>query len=197
MDVIKRDVFSADQKDRAASDSKAKEKSSEFGFRIGQLDIDGNNVIRFEDKSVDPTFSFDLSLLEARLSNLDSRQPQKPAAVKMKLSDGEHARLSLDGNIQPFAERLSLDWIGKIEAFELPPLSPYVIQNTGYRFLSGELQADIPLKISQNKLDGKIDLILYNPAVERVKAEDSIKEEQGKIQIDMPLDSALKLLHLR
>ena len=194
LDAIQKNVFSADQTDRAASDSQTKAKSSEFGFRIGQLNIRGNNVIRFQDESIDPMFGIDLRLLEARLSNLDSRQPQKPAAVKMKLSDGEHARLSLDGNIQPFAERLSLEWVGKIVAFELPPLSPYVIQNTGYRFLSGELQADIPLQINQNKLNGKIDLILYNPTVERVKAEDSKKEEQGKIQIDMPLDSALKLL---
>jgi outer membrane protein OmpA-like peptidoglycan-associated protein len=56
------------------------------------------------------------------------------------------------------------------------------------------MQADMPVKISQNQLDGKIDLILYNPTVERVKAEDPEKEKKGKIQLTMPLDSALKLL---
>jgi outer membrane protein OmpA-like peptidoglycan-associated protein len=56
------------------------------------------------------------------------------------------------------------------------------------------MQADMPVKISQNQLDGKIDLILYNPAVERVKTETLPEKNQGKIQISIPLDSALKLL---
>jgi len=199
LNSIRTDIFSSDHKGLqsaerpATSDATAKEKSTGFGFRIGQLEFTGDNVLRFEDESVDPTFSIDLSLLEARLSDLDSRQPAKPASVKLRVSDGEHTRLSLDGSMQPFAERLSLDWVGKIEALELPRLSPYVIQNTGYSFVSGEMQADIPLKINQNKLDGEIDLILYNPTVNRVKSEEQ-KEEPGKIQIDMPLDSALKLL---
>jgi hypothetical protein len=88
----------------------------------------------------------------------------------------------------------SLDWVGKIESFNLPPLSPYVIQNTGYSFISGEMQADIPLKITQNELNGEIDLILYNPKVKSVKAPDPEKEKKGKIQLNMTLDSALKLL---
>jgi len=76
----------------------------------------------------------------------------------------------------------------------LPLLSPYVIQNTGYSFISGEMQADIPLKINQNNLNGAINLTLYNPKVKSVKTPDPQKEEKGKIQLGMPLDSALKLL---
>ena len=56
------------------------------------------------------------------------------------------------------------------------------------------MQANIPVKIKQNNLDGEIDLVLYNPEVEGVKERDPQKEKQGKIQINMPLDSALKLL---
>jgi outer membrane protein OmpA-like peptidoglycan-associated protein len=200
LNAIRTDIFSSDQKglqsaERSAnSGSDAKEKPSDFGFRIGQLDITGDNVLRFEDESVSPTFGIDLSLLEARLSDLDSRQPEKSALVKLRVSDKEQARLSLDGSIQPFAERLSLDWVAKIESLELAPLSPYVIQNTGYRFVNGEMQADIPLKINQNKLNGEINLLLNNPIVKIVKAEDPEKEKQGKIQLNMPLDSALKLL---
>ena len=56
------------------------------------------------------------------------------------------------------------------------------------------MQADIPLKITQNELKGEIDLMLYNPSVEMVKAQDPEKEKKGKIQLNMPLDSALKML---
>jgi outer membrane protein OmpA-like peptidoglycan-associated protein len=76
----------------------------------------------------------------------------------------------------------------------LPLLSPYAIENTGYRFVSGEVQADIPVKINQNQIDGKIDLILYNPAVKAVKTEGPERGKAGKIRLNMSLQTALKLL---
>ncbi len=199
LEAIRTDLFSSDPKKQTAAKDQAKPKTSSkkepngFGFRIGQLEITGDNLVRFEDESVSPAFSIDLNILEAGVSDLDSRQ-QQPASVKLEISDTEDARISLNGSIQPFAERLSLDWVGKIESFNLPLLSPYVIQNTGYSFISGEMQADIPLKINQNNLNGAINLTLYNPKVKSVKAPNPEKEEKGKIQLSMPLDSALKLL---
>jgi outer membrane protein OmpA-like peptidoglycan-associated protein len=189
--AIQNDVSSVDQSTRAASDSKVKKKSDKFGFRIGQVEITGDSGLRFRDESVTPAFSTDLRILEARLSDLDNSRPQQVASVKLLVSDKENARLSLDGTLQPFTEQLSLDWKGKIEALELPPLSPYVIQSTGYRFSGGELHADIPLKINQNQLNGAIDLILYNP---ELKAESRPKTQKGKIRLNMTLDSALRLL---
>ena len=199
LEAIRKDLFSSDPKKQTAAKDQAKPKTASkkepngFGFRIGQLEITGDNLVRFEDESVSPAFSIDLNILEAGVSDLDSRQ-QQPASVKLEISDTEDARISLNGSIQPFAERLSLDWVGKIESFNLPLLSPYVIQNTGYSFISGEMQADIPLKINQNNLNGAINLTLYNPKVKSVKTPDPQKEEKGKIQLGMPLDSALKLL---
>ena len=188
--VIQGDAFSADQKKRT-SGSGVKQKSDLFGFRIGQIEITGDSELQFRDESVNPNFSKDLRILEARLSDLDSNRPQQSSSVKLLISDKENARLSLDGTIQPFAEQLSLDWNGKIEALELPPLSPYVNRSTGYSFTNGELQADIPLKINQNKLNGAIALMLYNP---KVKAEGQPHEQKGKIGLGMSLDSALKLM---
>ena len=191
---IRSDISSADQTQPATSDIQANEKSDEFDFRIGQIDISGDSGLQFKDDSVSPSFDMDLKILEAHVADLDSRQPQKPAPVKLLLSDQEDARISLDGSMKPLAEKLSLNWVGKIEALELPPLSPYAIQNTGFRFVSGELQADIPMKINQNQIDGQIDLMLFKPKVERVKAESSAEKNQGKMQIRIPLDSGLKLM---
>ena len=191
---IRSDASSSDQTQRATSDSQVNEKSEKLDVRIGQIDIAGDSDLQFKDESIRPAFGMMVAILEARLANLDSSRPQQPASVKLLLSDKEDARLSLDGSLQPFGETLSLDWVGKIEALELPSLSAYVIQNTGFRFVSGELQADMPLKIDQNQLDGNIDLILFNPEVERAKAEASPEANQEKINISIPLDSALKLL---
>lgn len=192
--TIQKDIFAADQADRATTDTVAKEKSDAFKFRIGQVDMSGNNEIQIKDESVQPVFDIDLKILEARLADLDTSRPEQPASIKLRVSDAESARLSLDGTLQPFADQLNLDWVGKIEAVELPPLSPYVIQSTGYRFSSGELEADIPLKIDRNQLKGKVGLILFNPKIKRAEAEISAKERRGKIQLNMTLDSALRLL---
>jgi len=194
LSAVQSDGPATDQSKPAASATGTKAKSGDYGFRIGQVEITGDSKLRFKDESVSPAFSIDLPLLEARLADLDNRRPEKPATIKLLVSDGKDGRLSLDGTMQPFSEQLSLDWVGKIESLGLPLLSPYVIQNTGYRFISGDLQADIPLKVSQNQLDGKIDLFLYKPKVARVKPEGSSEEKRGKIQLNMSLDSALKLL---
>ena len=192
--TIASDAFSTDQKYQLVADIQTKDTSGEFGFRIGQIDVTGDSGLEFKDDSVSPAFGMDLAILEARLANLDSSRPQQPVSVKLLVSDKQDARISLDGTMQPLTEKLSLDWVAKVEALELPPLSPFAIQNTGFRFVSGELQADVPLKINQNQLDGNIDLTLFNPTVESVKAESTPEENQGKIKISIPLDSALKLL---
>ncbi|MGD9056413.1 MAG: DUF748 domain-containing protein [Desulfobacterales bacterium] len=191
---MRSDIPPDDQTQRATSDTSVKEKSDEFGLRIRQVDISGDSGLQFKDDSVSPAFDMNLSILKARLVDLDSSRPEQPASLELLISDKENARLSLNGTLQPFAEKLSLNWVGKIEALELPTFSPYVIQNTGYRFTSGELEADIPLKIAQNELDGQIELILYNPRIKRAKAEIYGEEQRGKIRLNMTLDSALRML---
>ena len=192
--AIQSDVFPVDQSGMATSGDGTKEKSSTFGFHIGKVVVAGESGLQFMDESVSPKFVADLSIQEAYLSKLDSNQPNEPATVKLLLSDEKNAQLSLHGTLRPFAGQLNLDWVGKIEALELPSLSPYVIDSTGYRFTSGELAADVPLKIDQNKLKGEIDLVLYNPKIKRIETAYSEKQRKGKIQLNMTLPSALKLL---
>ena len=191
--AIQGDILSADQSDQTATDAAAGDKADAFKFRIGQINITGDSQLQFKDDSVDPAFAMNLKILEAHLSELDNGRPEQPASVKLLLSDKKDARLSLDGTVQPFSEKLNLDWVAKIAALDLPPLSPYVIRSIGYRFTSGEMQADVPVKIDQNQLAGKIDLVLYNPKVEEVKAEGE-QAEGGKIKLTMSLDSALKVM---
>ena len=135
--TIQKDMLAAGRADQATSDASAKEKSGAFKFRFGRVEISEGSEIHIKDESVSPAFTMDLSILQARVTELDSSRPEQPASIKLLLSDKENARLSLDGTLKPFADKISLDWIGKIEALELPSLSPYVIQNTGYLFSGG------------------------------------------------------------
>jgi outer membrane protein OmpA-like peptidoglycan-associated protein len=72
----------------------------------------------------------------------------------------------------------------------MPPLSPYAVKTLGYNLISGEMDADIDLKIIVGQLEGKGDLKFYNPIVEAVDPE-KFKNEKGA---SIPLQSALEVL---
>ena len=168
----------------------AKEEDVEFGIRIGSLEIVGDSVLHFEDETVSPTFSTDVRLKEARLTGVNSFQPEQSSPFTLEALSRKYTRLKLQGNIQPFGERISMDLKGKIKAVEMPPLSPYAVKTLGYNLISGEMDADIDLKIIMGKMEGEGDLKFYSPKIEAVDPE-KFKNEGGK---PIPLPSALEVL---
>jgi hypothetical protein len=170
--------------------SPAKREDAESGIRIGSLEIVGDSRLHFEDETVSPTFSTDVSLKEARLTGVNSFQPEQSSPFTLEASSRKYTRLKLQGNIQPFGERISMDLKGKIKAAEMPPLSPYAVKTLGYNLISGEMDADIDLKIIMGKMEGEGDLKFYSPKIEAVDPE-KLKNEGGK---PIPLPSALEVL---
>ena len=168
----------------------AKEKDVEFGIRIGSVEIVGDSVLHFEDETVSPTFRTDVGLKEARLTGVNSFQPEQSSPFTLEALSRKYTRLKLQGSAQPFRERISMDLKGKIKAAEMPPLSPYAVKTLGYNLISGEMDADIDLKIIVGKLEGEGDLKFYNPKIEAVDPQ-KFKNEGGK---SIPLQSALKVL---
>jgi hypothetical protein len=190
------DYGSSSQKKRlqnetaAKTQPPAKKKDVEFGIRIGSLEIVGDSGLHFEDETVSPVFSTDVVLKEARLTNVDSFKPEQSSPFTLEASSRKYTRIKLEGDVQPFRERISMDLKGKIRAAELPPLSPYAVKTLGYNLISGEMDADIDLKIIMGKMQGEGDLKLYNPKIEAVDPE-KFKNGAGK---SIPLQSALEVL---
>jgi hypothetical protein len=168
----------------------AKEADVQPGIQIGSLQIVGDSVVHYEDETVSPTFSTDVRLKEARVTDVNSEKPDQASPISLVAESRKYTHLKLQGNVQPFAERISMDLKGKIKAVELPPLSPYAVKTLGYHLISGEMDADIDLKITVGKLQGEGDLKFYNPIVEAVDPE-KMKSEAGR---SIPLQSALKVL---
>ena len=168
----------------------AKKVDVQPGIQIGSLQIVGDSVVHYEDETVSPTFSTDVRLKEARVTDIDSEKPDQASPVSLVAESRKYTHLKLQGNVQPFGERISMDLKGKIKAVELPPLSPYAVKTLGYNLISGEMDADIDLKITVGQLKGESDLKLYNPQIEAVDPE-KMKSETGRT---IPLQSALKIL---
>ena len=168
----------------------AKEADVQLGIQIGSLQIAGDSVVHYEDETVSPTFSTDVRLKEARVTDINSEKPDQASPVSLVAESRKYTHLKLQGTVQPFGERISMDLKGKIKAVELPPLSSYAAKTLGYNLISGEMDADIDLKITLGQLKGEGDLKLYNPQIEAVDPE-KMKSEAGRT---IPLQSALKVL---
>jgi hypothetical protein len=81
LETIRTDLFSSDQK----------KQPTDFGFRIGQLEITGDNLVRFEDESVSPTFSIDLKILEAHPAPVTLCHPKHRIQFHQRRNAGGHA----------------------------------------------------------------------------------------------------------
>ena len=167
-----------------------RKEAVEFGIRIGSLEIVGDSVLHFEDETVSPAFSTEVRLKEARLTGVNSFKPEQSSPFNVEASSRKYTQLKLQGNVQPFRERISMDLKGNIKAAEMPPLSPYAVKTLGYNLISGEMDADIDLKITAGQLQGEGDLKFHHPRVEAVNPE-RLENEAGS---PIPLQSALKVL---
>jgi hypothetical protein len=168
----------------------AKETDVQPAIQVGSLQIVGDSVLHIEDETVSPTFSTDVRLKEARVTDINSEKPDQASPVSLVAESRKYTHLKLQGDVQPFGERISMDLKGKIKAVELPPLSSYAVKTLGYNLISGEMDADIDLKITVGQIVGEGDLKLYNPQIEAVDPE-KMKSAAGRT---IPLQSALKVL---
>ncbi len=163
--------------------------------------------VRFEDEAVSPPFRTTLRIPETHVTDLNSGNPEQRSELSFKGQLGRYAGVKLRTQFQPFRERLSLNGTAEVDNLEMPPLAPYTIQQVGYTFTSGELDAEVDLAIDQGDIDGEARLVFTQlevaadpsqqtpkppkPAADRQETEME-KGPQGSLK--MPIKTALSLL---
>ena len=162
-----------------------------FMVKIAQARVADQGLFRFEDRGVSPPFKTRVTISEASLIGLDSGKPEQPSTVRLAGNIGEYTDVSIQGEITPFTQRLGLDLVGKIDDFDLPSLSPYVVQLIGYKVKSGHLDAEIELQSLQGELNGKSIISVSNA---EVAPADVQVMEQFERQLRVPLPTALAVL---
>ncbi|MFO1212504.1 MAG: DUF748 domain-containing protein [Paenacidovorax caeni] len=106
----------------------------------------------FSDYFIKPNYSADLSELTGRLSAFSSEPPAQgavPAMADLELRGRAEGTASLEitGKLNPLAQPLALDIVGKMRDLELPPLSPYTVKYAGHGIERGKLSMDVAYKI--------------------------------------------------
>lgn len=162
-----------------------------FRVKIGLVRIADQGEFRFEDKGVSPPFKTSMTISEASLTGLDSGKPEQSSTMSLVGKIGEYTDVSMQGTVTPFTERLGLDLTAKIDDFDLPGLSSYLVQLIGYTVKSGHLDADIELRSLQGDLQGQGKFKISDAEV--VPADAEIMERFER-QLRVPLPTALAVL---
>jgi outer membrane protein OmpA-like peptidoglycan-associated protein len=131
----------------------------------------------------------DISRLE--IGAVDSGDGKKWTPVQFAGAVGEYSRISADGKVRPFSDKLNLELKSTLKGLDMQRLSAYTAGKLGQNVRSGQLDSDIDLKITDDQLDGHAKIVarqlMLKPAEQRESSE--LNQELG-----MPIDSALDML---
>ncbi len=168
---------------------KAAPASQPIRVKLGQIAIDGRNPIYVVDRGVKPAFKTELDINRLRLRNLDTGSKGKTAFdLKAK---SKFSTIAAKGAIELFSGNYGGNWDADIKGFELPQVSPYSLEYTGYYLQSGQLSLTTKGTIKNRKLDGESDIRLNKLEVEARNGERSGEFDQ---KVSMPLGTAIMIL---
>jgi outer membrane protein OmpA-like peptidoglycan-associated protein len=160
-------------------------------YRLGKLVIRGNSQIEFDDLTVEPAVSTTMTLNSFELGNLDSARPGEESPLKLEGKIGKYTEINFEGTVKPFDERLSMDLKGGVADLELPPYSPYIVKAIGYKFASGQVDANLEMAIKRGNMDG---LARFQFNELRAKAVDAETLKKQGVKQTIPMETALSLL---
>jgi uncharacterized protein involved in outer membrane biogenesis len=194
------DEATADGTAAAASDA-----GSSSTFRIESFSTRNPGSMKFIDRTVRPPVELDFDELNFAMGTLDSATPDVAMPLAFGASIGRYTKISFDGTVTPLAEKLSLGGQAKVESLNMPWLAGYQAKTIGYVANSGSLSADVDVKVEQDMIDSKAELVVRQLELERVVAEeddeftadlgvpmgkalDLLKDKNGEIRLDVPIE---------
>lgn len=164
------------------------EKSEPPAFALNRLMIGGNSRILYFDTTLAELVRLEARSLEANLTDLDSDHPDHDSGFEIKAGMGA-ASIALNGVIRPFAETLSGHLDGKIQALELPPLSPYLAEALGVNLNTGQFSGTFKGGAVKGALDGRLEVELANLFIAQPDPNAPVAKK-----MDMPIETVLDLL---
>nr|WP_325344101.1 DUF748 domain-containing protein [Xylophilus sp.] len=154
-----------------------------------------------------PNYSADLTALSGTLDSFSSEtaagQPPQMAALELRGRAEGTASLEVTGRLNPLAQPLALDIVGKVRDLELPPLSPYTVKYAGHGIERGKLSMDVAYQVEPDgRLTARNRLVLNQlkfgdevagaPASLPVRlATALLADRNGVIDVDLPISGSL------
>lgn len=161
-----------------------------------------NSELDFTDRSVTPNVNMAIEQGGGTIDGISSEQLQHADVDLYALVDGI-GPVKVTGHINPFSGTLTNKVNVSIKNMDLLPMSPYSGKFAGYRISRGNLNVDLAYDLVGRKLDSKnvitLDQFTFG---EKVNSPDAtklpvrlaiaiLKDRQGKIVLDVPIDGSL------
>ncbi|NOQ66995.1 MAG: DUF748 domain-containing protein [Desulfobacterales bacterium] len=175
----------------AADEVAAAEKKTSLTFQLGNLQVRGKSVVSFADESLPRPFRTVFHLHELNIADLQTADAKEPSRFNIKGQVGDYSTVTFEGDVKPADKQITLDMKGTIASLDMVPFSSYSGLAIGYNVTSGQLDAEITMKIDKGMLDGVFDLRMRNLDVAQV---DPDKTPEIDNQMDIPLNTALSML---
>ncbi|BBB27847.1 DUF748 domain-containing protein [Amphritea japonica] len=168
------------------------EPSSESALRIqvSELLVNGESKVMFTDNSTEPAFNSEVQIIKAQLLGLDSGS-KTPAKFDLGLKLNGFTTLDLTGDTNLAGGGEKASWKGQLKQLELPRLSPYSIQYTGYYLQNGQMALNSSGELSAGKIKGTNEIKIH-----RLEVEPADQEQMAKFskKLSMPLGTAISVL---
>ncbi|WP_299197485.1 DUF748 domain-containing protein [uncultured Amphritea sp.] len=158
--------------------------------RVNELLITGDSKVMFADNGTSPPFNSEILIDKVQLQGLDTGS-QKPATFDLGLKLNSFTTFTLSGDTDLAGGGDSASWKGDLKQLELPRLSPYSIEYTGYYLQNGQLQLNSSGKLSAGKISGKNQIKIH-----RLEVEPADQEQMAAFskKLSMPLGTAVSIL---
>lgn len=167
-------------------------------FWIGKVIVQGGHV-HYRDHFIQPHFGADLDDLGGVITPVS---PGKIARIDLRGSVNT-APLTIQGQMDPTMQDLSLDIQGQITGMDLSPLTPYADKYLGYGIAQGKLSFQANYQLRQQQLTARNHLILdqlkLGPAVHSPEAThlpvelalSLLQDRNGVIDVHLPIEGSL------
>ena len=166
------------------------ENTAPFSYAIGNIQFNGDSLIRFTDKATSPAIVHPLVIEKINIGTISSTNTATPTAVEVALKLYDHGSFNLDGNITVLKPVAAMD--GKLTAdikgIELTDLSPYIENAIGYQANSGQANISSQASITNGQLDSTTEVRVLRIDLQPVNQE--LIAKAGK-KLAMPVNTAL------
>lgn len=162
-----------------------------FTLALGQFGLVGDSSLLFTDQRFTVPVKQQLHIEQLSLAGLDQASPRSPAEFKFLGRIGEFSAIDISAELKPFAKQLEVSARGKLDAIDLPGISPYSEAYLGYHLTRGQFDQSFDVEIADETIKLKNKLVLRQLALKSV---DPDKIQPMEKQLDVPLALALDML---
>lgn len=181
----------AEQVAKKAEEVVEKAKEEKAPLRIGQLRVENNADINFEDDVLRPPARFSLKVEALDVGELNTAKPNLKTDLLLRARLNEFTPIQAQGWVSPLGQNPDFALNANIKYLQLPQLSPYSSQAIGINIESGRLSISADAAANEGNLSGVVNLAANSLVLQAVNA---TAENQVQQSIGLPLNSALGLL---